>query len=277
MSLLPWPADPDHIRTALEDVDDNMLRSTEKFVRQQSSVTVDHLASHASACYAQAKPQYYWLNVLSLFNANQQLSEACNKMWAAVELANITRPSVWKRNYSPVGSEFGRVYVSSTLIPNLYYAQISAMISVLSAFGCVPVIVSRTPFYLIRTKEGWKAQNRRAYVRSICGRKVSGWHEQIIETYFAFGTKGIRLPRISRGRMAKLKDLRNEMHYSILGDLKMWRAPRKRNMFAKFTPLVDNTIMDAIGVLKTIKKVSTGCDERYSTLRETMKHPMKLL
>jgi hypothetical protein len=277
MSLLPWPPDPEHIRTALEDVDDNLLKSTEQFVRQQSSVTVDHLASHAAACCTQVKPQYYWLNVLSLFNANQQLNEACNKMWAAVELANITRPSVWKRHYSPVGPEFGRVYVSSTLIPNLYYAQISAMISVLSAFGCVPVIVSRTPFYLIRTHEGWKALNRRAYVRSICGRKVSGWHEQIIETYFAFGTRGIRLPKISKGHMTKLKDLRNEMHYSILGDLKMWRTPRKRNMFAKFTPLVDNTIIDAIGVLRAIKKVSTGCDERYSNLRETMKHQMKLL
>jgi hypothetical protein len=49
----------------------------------------------------------YWLYVLALFNDNQQLNEACNKVWATRELQNATRKGVWKKTYRPVGGQFG--------------------------------------------------------------------------------------------------------------------------------------------------------------------------
>ncbi len=277
MSLLPWPSSSNEIRSVLDNVDNSLLRSSEKFVRRQSSKAIDLLTSHTSACYSPKQPQYFWLNVLALFSANQQLNEACNKMWATAELANITRVSVWRRKYDPVGPGFGGIFVSSTLIPTLYYAQISAMISLLASFGCLPILSRGVPFYLVRTQEGWKAYNRRVYVASVCGRKINGWHEQIIETYFSLTTRNISLPRLPQRDVAKLKELRNEMHYNILGDLKMWRTPARRGMIAKLVPVVDNTIVSAICVLRSIKSVSTGCDERYSSLRESMKKRLKLL
>jgi hypothetical protein len=113
MSLLPWPPKADGIHEILATVDENLLKSSEKFIRQQLSEPINFLVSHRAAYYGLEKPESYWLNVLSLFNANQQINEACNKIWAAAELANITRKDVWKHKYKPIGPDFGRIFVKT--------------------------------------------------------------------------------------------------------------------------------------------------------------------
>jgi len=277
MSLLPWPTNPDEIHEILTGIDVNLLKSSEKFIRQQLSRPINHLISHQAAFYDSDTSESFWLNVLSLFNANQQLNEACNKMWASVELANVTRGAVWKKKYMPIGSDFGRIFVSGTLIPTLYYAQISAMISILSSFGCIPILEHGTPFYLVRTREGWKAFIRRNYIKTVFGKRISGWHDQVIETYFSLISKGVSLPKLSKSKMNVLKEVRNEVHYGVLGDLKMWRIVQRHDAYAKFVPLVDKTIVASMDILNHIKEVTTNCDDRYSTLRLGMKNQLGLL
>ncbi len=277
ISLLPWPAESDGIHEVLATVDENLLKGSERFVRQQLSKPMSFLVSHSTAYYGLDKPESYWLNVLSLFNANQQINEACNKIWAASELANITRRDVWKHKYKPIGPDFGRIFASGTFIPTLHYAQISAMISILSSFGCIPILLRGTPFYFVRTETGWRAYVRRNYIRSVFGWKIKGWHDQIIETYFGLISKGISLPKLSHAKVNQLKEMRNEVHYNVLGDLKMWRIPQSHDAFRKFLPLVDKTITASIDTLHKIKQVSTGCDERYSALRRALNESSKLL
>jgi len=277
MSLLPWPANPADIHKTLKEIDEHLLLGSEKFIRQQIAKPVNYLVSNPSACCDLSSQESFWLNVYSIFNANQQLNEACNKMWAAAELANITRDAIWKKKYVPIGPEFGGIFMTGTLIPTLYYAQISAMISILSSFGCIPILVRGTPFYFVRTKSGWRAIIRRHYIKTVFSKKIKGWHEQIIATYFGLIYRKVALPKLPAKKIAKLKDMRNEVHYNVLGDLKMWRVPKRHQAYGEFVPVVDRTIVASIAILNEIKKVTTKCDQRYATLRQALQSQLKLL
>lgn len=143
------------------------------------------------------------------------MSEACNKLWTTAELANMTSKHVWKRSYKPVGEQFSGTFSLGTLIPTLYYTEISSIISILSSFGCVPLMISGTPFYLLRTENGWTIVNRSAYVENVLDINARSWHDRILGTYEGFLTKGVKLPSIPLRKVKKLKNLRNEMHYQI--------------------------------------------------------------
>ncbi|MGI0091104.1 MAG: hypothetical protein ACREBS_05300, partial [Nitrososphaerales archaeon] len=274
---LPAPRELHEIHSLLDSIDDNLFNGSEGFIRQQATKALNSLIMQKVSSYDKEDSEFFWLNVLSVFNANQQINEACNKMWATAELSNVGRGSVWKHGYSPIGKEFSTLFLSGTLIPTLYYSQVSAMISSLSIFGCVPILVNGTPYYLVRTVEGWKSFVRRNFIKEILGKKVTGWHEQIIETYFGLIMEKIRLPKVSQSKLMRLKKLRNEMHYNVLGDIKMWRVIARREEYQNFVPFVDKTICGSIELLQTVTKVTNGCDNRYSKLRAAMEKDLKLL
>ncbi len=277
MSDLPWPTTTHDIADVLSKVDPHILSGSERFVRQQLAKSTDSMLSGTVSVFPLGDPTSYWLNVISLFHANQQINEACNKAWGAAELANVTSRSMWQTKYEPIGAKFGRLFAFGTIIPTLYYAEISAIISILSSFGCVPVLVRGRTYFLVRTSNGWRLFARPAYIKSNFGVNPHGWHNQIVTTYFGLISQDIMLPKISRSKVVRLKNLRNEMHYSVLGDLKMWRAPKLQDKFANFFPLVDKTVMAAISVLQTIKTIANGCDERYYALREVLSNRLRLL
>ena len=254
----------------MDSVDKNVLNASVDFIKRQSSKPLLDLVVGTTKVVPLEAPESYWLNVLALFNANQQLNEACNKVWATRELQNATRKGVWKRTYRPVGGLFGPAFLSGTLIPTLYYSQISGMISILSSFGCVPFLEHGTPFLLVRARGGWKVFPRRVYIKNLTGNKVKSWHDQIIETYFGLLEQGMHLPRLSKSKVVRLKGMRNELHYQILSDLKMWRPFIGKYDYSRVFPSVDQAIMAAIEVLGRIKCVSTGCDQRYFALRKSV-------
>lgn len=270
MSTLPWPETKEQIQTLLEDVDERLLNCTEDFIRLQVKKPVSKLLTKNSTCKLNS-PQSKWFNIYSVFNANQQLNEACNKLWAGIEIMHMTDQDIWKKSYEPIGKKFHGSFVLGTAIPALYYAQLSAIVSVLSIYGCVPIMINQKRYYLIRTKNGWQLFSRGEYAQNHLGISTSSWHEVILNTFKAFKNKGIKLPDIDLEKTFTLKKLRNEMHYEILGDLRMWRAYTKRNSFFKTTPLVLDTLDKSIQTLRYIKKITTNCDERFEDLKNNFK------
>jgi hypothetical protein len=270
MDQLPFPREKDSIRKLLETIDDKLLFCSERFIRLQVKKPVEILRSGKVAVFDSTKPQHEWFNIYSVYSANQQLNEACNKLWATVELANATSKKVWKKKYHPIGENFSGIFLLGTLIPTLHYAQLSAMISILSAFGCIPIALDKKPYFLIRTEEGWRIFHRQEYLADVLGVSSRGWHEQIINTYDKLAKKGIGLPSLNIKRISKLKDLRNRMHYEILGDLRMSRAFKSRTAYSKNLPFVINTVETAAKTLAKIKKITSGCDGRLGNLKSNL-------
>ncbi|MEM3798285.1 MAG: hypothetical protein QXY74_07640 [Candidatus Bathyarchaeia archaeon] len=207
------------------------------------------------------KTEAEWLNAYSIYSANQQLSEACNKLWTTVELSNMTSRQIWKKSYLPIGEQFSGIFSLGTLIPTLYYAEISSIVSILSSFGCVPILLGRIPFYLLRTDGGWTIVKRSEYVRSTLQIRVLSWHDCIIGTYVGLSTKGTKLPRIPLSKVKRLRKLRNEMHYQILGDLRMWRIYKTTGAYQKHLPIAIEIVKAAINNLAEIKCMTTGCEK----------------
>lgn len=270
MNSLPFPKKRAEISKLLEPIDERLLNCSEKFIRLQIKKPIEKLFSEKTGYFTSNNPQYDWFNIYSVYCANQQINEACNKLWATVELANITSKNIWKKSYLPMGEGFSGTFLLGTVIPTLHYSQLSAMISMLSAFGCIPIIVNKKPCFLVRTEAGWMLFNRSEYLKSTLGISAHGWHEQIIRTYEKLSEKGVELPTLNMKKISKLKENRNSMHYEVLGDLKMWRMMKSRNTYSTSLTLVMKSIDLAMENLCEIKKVTSGCDARFLNLKNNL-------
>lgn len=270
MTLLPWPPKASEIKEILTPIDERLLNCSEDFIRLQVKKPIENMITQ-KVKYAIDSPQSTWFNIYSIFNANQQLNEACNKLWATAELTNVTSRRVFNKNYEPIGKEFIGSFILGTTLPTLYYSQLSTIVSVLSAFGCVPVRVNSKRYYLLRSKDGWTIQPRNEYMSKNLGVNADSWHDVILRTYKSLKSKGIRMQDMNIERTFKLKSIRNEMHYEVLGDLKMWRVYDNRNTYFRFSSLVFKSIELAIKNLAYIKKVTTNCDTRFANLNENFK------
>ncbi|MEM3562443.1 MAG: hypothetical protein QXS27_05145 [Candidatus Jordarchaeaceae archaeon] len=271
MEYLPYPSNRNEIHRVLESIDERLLRCTERFIRQQVRRPILSLIQGSEKFYSLDDPRAEWFNIYSIYNANQQINESCNKLWATIELSNVTSREIWNVKYDPVGENFHSAFMLGTLIPTLYYSQISAIISILSSFGCIPIRVKDINYYLIRTEGGWMVFKRGNYVQQVLGLGAKSWHEIIIKTYEGLTKKGVKLPKIQIKKTKDLKNLRNEFHYEILGDLKMWRPFKNINVYSKYLPTVVKTIQLALENLSKIKTVTTNCDRRFQNLLEKFK------
>ena len=270
MNYLPWPNTKLKIRNHLKNIDERMLNCSEKFIRLQVKKPVNQLISTKKP-FLLSSPQSKWFDIYSIFNANQQLNEACNKLWAGIEIMNATDNKVWKKKYEPVGTKFHGSFVLGTAIPTIYYAQLSTIVSIMSIFGCIPIMLNYKRYYIIRTKDGWQLFPRVEYLQNKLKTSSRSWHEVILKTFTGFKNNGIKLPIINLDKTFALKNLRNEMHYEILGDLRMWRAYSQRQSFFKVIPLVMKSIATSIKTIEYIKKITTGCDERFVDLKKNFK------
>lgn len=266
MNALPFPQTREEIHNLLSNIDDKMLNCTQDFIKLQVKKPINEMVSK-KVIFNLNSSQAKWFNIYSVFNANQQVNEACNKIWAGMELMHATDERIWKKQYTPLGDKFNGSFVLGTAIPALYYAQLSAIVSLLSIYGCVPIMVNQKRYYLVRTINGWELFSRGDYAQNQLGISTKSWHEVILKTFQAFKKNGIKLPAIDIDKTFDLKKLRNEMHYEILGDLRMWRAYTKRKSFFKIVPLVMETIDTSIKTIQYIKKITTGCDERFEDLK----------
>jgi hypothetical protein len=269
MNELPYPQTQSQIAEMLSKIDNRLLQCSERFIRQQVRRPIESMLAMKEK-YGSDKAEAEWLDIYSIYCANQQLSEACNKLWTTVEFANVTSKHVWKKSYMPIGELFSCTFSLGTLIPTLYYAEISSIISILSSFGCVPVVVNGIPFYILRTQNGWIMVNRSEYVKNVLDINARSWHDRILGTYEGFVAKGVKLPNIPLSKVKTLKHLRNEMHYQILGDLRMWRMFKSTQAYQKHLPTAIQIVRVAISNLAKIKRLTTGCEKRLESLIENL-------
>lgn len=270
MPPLPFPTNQEEISKLLAPVDERLLNCHERFIRLQVKKPVEDLFTGKVDNFTSDTAQYDWFNVYSIYSANQQVNEACNKLWATVELANVTSRRIWKKSYNPIGEDFAGTFLLGTLIPTLHYSELSSMISIMSSFGCVPTIVRKKPCYLVRTVSGWRLFGRGEYLNQTLGASPHGWHDQIIRTYEKLSEKGIRLPNLDINKVCKLKELRNSMHYEVLGDLKMWRMIKSKKAYSSHLDLVVETTNIALDNLHKLKKVTGGSDVRFTSLKRNL-------
>lgn len=270
MVQLPWPANATEIRGLLEPIHDGLLNCSESFIRLQVKRPIHRMIKNKTE-YTINSPQSTWFDIYSIFNANQQLNEACNKLWATAELTNVTGRNVFGKTYQAVGNGFNGSFILGTTIPTLYYSQLSAIVSVLSAFGCVPVMINSKRYYLLRFSDGWTIQPRTEYISKNLGINADSWHDVILKTYKSLRSKGVKMPDMNIERTFDLKKLRNQMHYEVLGDLKMWRAYQNRKTYFRYSAFVFRSLQSAINNLAQLKKVTTNCDKRFAELKENFK------
>lgn len=195
------------------------------------------------------------LDAYSFHRASNQANEACNKLWATVELVYAVSPDVWGIAYEPMGKYFENKFLLGSLIPALYYSQLSAIVSCLSSFGCVSIRdeTSRISYNIVRTRRGWRIYERKKYIKDTFGLDPSNsWHIQVAQLLKGFKDNISDFPKVDYSETDELRKQRNITHYDILSRVSASKVAGI-NRYFKYLPLCTNTINSALG---TIEKVS---------------------
>ena len=200
----------------------------------------------------------------SIKRFSHQLNEACNKLWGSIELA-------YAINSNRLCQKFTHHFSGGSLIPNLYYSTLSAMVSVMCGFGVISFrhILERQDYFLIRTGSGWKLFPRMEYIISISKKPVMGWHEQSIKTYETLIGLGYELPDVDFNELSELKNLRNKFHYYILGKTSMEEFFGIDEFFGHL-PFVLNVIKDGFDLLCYLHGDLKGMHERLKDINDNI-------
>lgn len=271
VELLPSPRKLEEVRQTFDSIDSKWLNASERFVKQQIVSTLSRFSEKRESVVPLDASESSWLNIYCLLRSNNEVNEACNKLWCCIELDNVTSPEVWNKSYKPVGEKFHPLFSTSTTIPTLYYSEISAVLSILSAFGITPLILG-SRVYLIRCVDGWRIVDRKRYIKTMLfSGSTDGWHNQILSTYEGLTKLGVALPDINLSQIRQLMSLRNKVHYEILSDLTMWRASNSKNSYQDYVQHCVSTIKTSVETVNSIKPITNGCDVRFQNLLENMK------
>ena len=252
------------------------------------------------------------LNKYSIYLANNQINEACNKFWAIVELLNITSPKVWRNtpkeinnleytlqmanaadlpeilpwdlseisslNYyqNPLGEDFSNTYMGGTIIPVLYYSQITALLSILSSYGCVLIRDEREKslvgnkkreLILLRKENDWNLVGRRHFISNLpIGKKLSGWHIEIIQLFGGLKKCDIEFPNVNINLIDKLREMRAVADYGILGEVTMGGVADITDI-VKLIPIAIKNIEIGVNHLKNVWQITNKCDTRFDKLK----------
>lgn len=210
----------------------------------------------------------YQLLYYSVRRFHNQLNEAQNKLWATLELVNL-------KNTGTVCKQFSLDFSNGTLIPTLYYSQVSVMIAFMSLFGVVSMYPSDQKgkpksYNLIRTSSGWKIYERKQYANTFLKiKKADGWHEQVLSLYENLKKLGVGLPNLDLQKINDLRKKRNNYHYQILGDTSMEKV-YSDSLDTYFTHLSDcfKNLEEGIEIVKQIKVPDTRIVYRFDELKK---------
>ncbi|MBI4210605.1 MAG: hypothetical protein HY544_03820 [Candidatus Diapherotrites archaeon] len=202
------------------------------------------------------------LTMHSLARANHQISEACNKIYGTSEL-------LYTKEENAKFKEFSLKFTGGTVLPTLYYAQITAMISILSCFGIISIREGEKTYNLVRTGDRWQYLLRRTHLEHIAEGCPAGWHQQILYMYEKLQENGVELPKIDLQKTKELQALRNNYHYDILTQTAMQYDATEK--YFEYLPTVMNTTQIAITTINKIWKITNKCDARYQELADKMK------
>lgn len=200
----------------------------------------------------------------SIKRFSHQLNEACNKLWGSIELAYAVKSN-------RLCQKFTYEFSGGSLIPNLYYSVLSAMVSSMCGFGIISFrhISEQKDYFLIRTAGGWQLFPRKDYIISISKKPVKGWHEESIKTYETLIELGYELPNIDFNELSELRKLRNKFHYYILGKTSMEEFFGIDEFF-EHLPFVLNVIKDGFDLLCYLHKDLRKIDERFKDINENI-------
>ncbi len=207
------------------------------------------------------------MNIYFLNRSMHQANEACNKLWSTIEVVYSVRKH-------KLCKSFHENFLISSVIPTLHYANISAMLSILSLFGVASLANKgeKLTFYnIIRTINGILLIERNKYLAAAFGKVKHGWHSQIIQTYQELQKSGVKLPKIDIAGCKTLLRERNKLHYDILGQLSMREAYGITKYFG-LLPIPFSTISTAIkSIHEVVKPIPNGCDRRFQELSRKLK------
>ena len=206
------------------------------------------------------------LNMYFLYRCLNQVNEACNKLWGTMELYNQLAKG------PPIYSGFNPGYLSSTTVPTLHYANMSALVSLITLFGVCSWVEKgqKNWFYnLVRTSNGLIIKERTKHLVDTFGTAKVGWHQQVIQMYEGFCNHGISLPDINIIETKRLLSERNRVQYDILTQTTM--KGMYGNGYFSFLPAVIKNIGVAINNLsEVVNPLPNGADKRFSSLEGTV-------
>jgi len=260
--LLPYPEELNQI--SLTFGLNKLFTSRRSLVSQNFSIDSYIEQMKNGRVYVPRSKEYDLINVYFLNRAMHQINEACNKLWSTLELHHgmTGKGKLCKR--------FAADFLPSSTVPTLHYANITAILSILSLFGlCSVVERSRKMvfFNLVRTTDGMKLVERNKYLRDVFGMVKSGWHAQVLQTYEGLTKKGVMLPDLRIAECKRLQTERSKFHYDILSQTSMKGTPGVHSYF-QFLPLVTHSIACSIeSIHQIIKPIPNGSDKRFEELK----------
>jgi len=214
--------------------------------------------------YAHTTVAYNRLNIYLLNRSMHQINEACNKLWSTLEVYHSIKSE------AGLCGKFRADFLTSSTVPTLHYANISALLSILSLYGLSSIAErGRTLIFynLVRTGDGMRLWERNRYLREAFGYVKEGWHAQVLQIYEGLRAKGIELPDVNLGESRKLQTERSKLQYDILGQTSMKGASGVRCYF-HFLPVVNRSIEVAVETIhQVIKPIPNGCDSRFEELK----------
>ena len=230
------------------------------------------------------------LSVASMRLANNQINEACNKLYATVQLAHTVRERTFLGQVGVSADTFGGEFVLGALIPVLYYSQVAALLSLLSSYGLLFVRdrrdkqqrsvdstlksagwVNDWEFLLMRTRDDWRLMSRREEG------KHTRFHKQLLRIAERFSASGTDVASFDFELLNQLKGLRESVDYGILGETSL-AGVIGFEQYLKFLPRAYHNITFCIQTISRISGITNGCDVRIAQnlkplLDELSRHP----
>jgi hypothetical protein len=205
------------------------------------------------------------MNVYFLNRSMHQANEACNKLWATIELLYSAKSD--KR----LCRKFREEFVPSSAVPTLHYANMAAILAILSLFGVSSTVQrgKKLIFYnIVRTARGIVMVERNKYLGSLFGFAKIGWHAQVLQTYEGLLKKGVKLPNVDIASSNRLLRERSKFHYDILGQTSM-RDVYGVNRCFQFLPTTVASTEFAIDSIHQVQNpIPNACDSRFEELEK---------
>jgi hypothetical protein len=216
----------------------------------------------------------------SMMLANNQINEACNKLYATVELANAARKRTYSGEEGIASDFFSGEFILGALVPVLYYCQVAALLSLLSTYGILflrdrrekeqrrkdQVLknlkwMSEHEFLIIRMQKDWRVTSRSQECKS------DGWHIQLVSIGRRFLASGVDCSGFDFELIEELKTQRERADYRVLGGTSMESVGFQK--YLELLPRAHSNIRYCISAIRRVTRITNNCDTRLTNLEKT--------
>lgn len=260
--LLPGP---DNLEAIKYLYDTNLvLRSADKWKARHDKIwhTIKTLQNNGQVdCGTE---EYEILNAHMFLRAFNQANEACNRLWATIELfLHAERDDLFC-------DSFNGGFLPTSTVPTLHYANITTLISILSLYGVCSLREQSKPhdfMNLIRCGNSIHLVKREDYIKELSGAGKKQWHVGILTIYEKLLQNGVKIPAIDLADSFTLLKERNKLDYDLLAQTTMSGAFGE-SMYLKFLPYVCNSLECAIkSINAVVGNMNNEADKRFYQLK----------